>query len=203
MSLPKTSTKARSLRRVCVYASSSTHLDQRYHEAATELGLALAARGIDLVFGGGRVGLMGTIADAVLGAGGQVYGVIPHKLQALELGHDGCTELFVVDSMHARKMMMAQLSDAFIALPGGYGTMEELFEMTTWTQLNYQKKPVGVLNVDGYYDFLLAFIAHAAREAFVRPLHADLIHAETRPETLLDRLATAEIPDLAKWIDRP
>ncbi len=197
------SSSPRVLRRVCVYAASSNAVAPHYHEAARALGQALVDQGIGLVFGGGRVGLMGTIADAVLAGGGEVYGVIPHKLQSLELGHEGCTELFVVDSMHARKMMMAQLSDAFIAMPGGYGTMEELFEVTTWTQLNYQKKPVGVLNVEGYYDFLLAWIAHAAKEQFVRPLHKDLIHADTDPARLIARLKTAEIPDLARWIDKP
>jgi uncharacterized protein (TIGR00730 family) len=194
---------ARSLRRVCVYAGSSGHLDARYHDAARALGQELVERGIGLVFGGGRVGLMGTIADAVLAGGGEVLGVIPQKLQALELGHEGCTELFVVDSMHARKMMMAQLSDAFVALPGGFGTFEELFEVTTWTQLNFHTKPVGVLNVHGYYDHLLAFLAHAGHEGFIRPLHQGLIHSADDPAVLIERLVHAEIPELARWISKP
>lgn len=191
------------LRRVAVYCGSSNEIASHHKEAAEALGTLLAIRGIDLVFGGGRVGLMGRIADAALAHGGKVYGVIPERLQALELGHEGCTELFVVDSMHARKMMMAQLSDAFIALPGGFGTMDELMEVTTWTQLNYHRKPVGLLNVGGYYDHLLAWIAHAASEGFIRSQHQGLICAADTGEALLHALATAEIPLLAKWITRP
>ncbi len=190
-------------RRVCVYCGSSNKVDELYREAARAVGRLLAERGIGLVFGGGRVGLMGVVADAVLAAGGEVHGVIPHKLQALELGHEGCTELFVVDSMHARKMMMAQLSDAFIALPGGWGTFEELCEVTTWTQLNYHKKPVGILNVAGYYDHFLAFIRHAADVGFVRPQHRNLLQASDDPADLLEKLATMEIPDLERWIEKP
>jgi uncharacterized protein (TIGR00730 family) len=193
----------RLIRRLCVYCGSSNDVDARYHEAAAELGRALVDRGIELVFGGGRVGLMGTLADAVLASGGRVYGVIPEKLQALELAHEGCTELFLVDSMHTRKMMMAQLSDAFAALPGGFGTLEELFEATTWAQLNYHRKPVGLLNVDGFYDPLLTFIQRANAEGFIRDLHADLISVHTHPAALLDGLAHAEVPDLHRWMPRP
>jgi uncharacterized protein (TIGR00730 family) len=193
----------RSFRRICVYCGSSGDVHADYLDAARSVGRLLAGRGIGLVFGGGRVGLMGAAADAALAAGGEVYGVIPHKLQALELGHDGCSELFVVDSMHARKMMMAQLSDAFIALPGGFGTLEELFEVTTWTQLNYHLKPVGVLNTRGYYDALLSFIEHAGEEGFIRPVHRGLISAAPTPEALLDALAGADVPELSRWIVRP
>ncbi len=166
------------------------------------MGRALVARNIDLVFGGGRVGLMGEVANTVLGLGGRVYGVIPQKLRALEVGHDGCTELFVVDGMHPRKLMMSQLADAFVALPGGFGTMEELFEVTTWTQLEYQHKPVGVLNVNGYYDSLLGWIRHANQEGFVRDVHKDLILSDTDPHRLLDALEVQELPELARWIDK-
>ena len=193
----------RTFRRICVYCASSNDVAQHYFDAAEAVGRMLAERGIGVVFGGGRVGLMGAVADAALAAGGEVIGIIPHKLQALELGHTGCTELFIVDSMHARKMMMAQLSDGFMALPGGFGTLEELFEVTTWTQLNYQKKPVGVLNVDGYYDHILAFVAQASDKGFIRPLHRNLIASAETPEGLLEALATAEIPDLAQWIVKP
>lgn len=193
----------RSFRRICVFCGSSDDTAPRYHEAARQTGTWLAEHGIGLVFGGGRVGLMGAVADAALAAGGQVYGVIPDKLQALELGHTGCTELFVVDSMHARKAMMANLSDAFIALPGGWGTLEELFEATTWTQLNYHRKPVGVLNVGGYYDHLLAFADHASREGFIRPLHRGLLVSADTPEALVQGLATVDIPHLQRWITRP
>jgi uncharacterized protein (TIGR00730 family) len=193
----------RKLRRVCVFCGSSDTVDDRYRAAARSLARTLADQGLGVVFGGGRVGLMGELANAALDAGAEVYGVIPAKLQSLELGHDGCTELFVVDSMHTRKMMMAQLSDAFIALPGGFGTMEEIFEATTWTQLNFHHKPVGLLNVDGYYDFLVAWIAHAEREGFIKPIHGQLLTAHEDPVTLLESLRTMEIPELAKWIDKP
>ncbi len=191
----------RRLRRVAVYCGSSNHIDPQYRSAARTMGRAMVERGIELVFGGGRVGLMGEIADAVLGAGGTVHGVIPRKLLELEVGHERCTELFVVDGMHARKLMMSQLADAFIALPGGFGTMEELFEVATWTQLQYHEKPVGVLNVAGYYDSLLAWIQHANKQGFIRDLHQDLILNETDPTALLDALAHAELPGVERWID--
>jgi hypothetical protein len=144
---------------------------------------------------------MGEIADTVLDAGGTVHGVIPRKLLELEVGHERCTELFVVDGMHARKLMMSQLADAFIALPGGFGTMEELFEVTTWTQLQYQDKPVGLLNVSGFYDSLLAWIQHANSQGFIRDLHRHLILSETDPAALLDALAMADLPGIERWID--
>jgi uncharacterized protein (TIGR00730 family) len=192
----------RTFRRIAVYCGSSNHIHERYRAAARAMGRAMVERGIELVFGGGRVGLMGEIADAVLDAGGTVYGVIPRKLLDLEVGHERCTELFVVDGMHARKMMMIQLSDAFIAMPGGYGTMEELFEVTTWTQLEYQQKPVGVLNTGGYYDGLFAWIQHAHGEGFIRDLHRQLIVEQTDPNALLDALAHADLPGVAQWIDK-
>jgi uncharacterized protein (TIGR00730 family) len=193
----------RQFKRICVYCGSSGEVPRAYLDAAREVGAFLAGRDIGVVFGGGRVGLMGALADGALAGRGEVIGVIPEKLQALELGHTGLSELFVVDSMHARKTMMAQLSDAFIALPGGWGTLEEIFEVTTWTQLNYHRKPVGLLNVNGYYDQLLAFLAHAANEGFVRPAHRNLMQAAPDPASLLQALATVEIPELAKWIVKP
>jgi uncharacterized protein (TIGR00730 family) len=192
----------RQLRRVCVYCGSSDDISDRYRIAARSVGTLLASRGIGIVYGGGRVGMMGEVADAALATGGEVFGVIPEKLQALELGHTGCTELFVVDSMHARKMMMAQLSDAFIALPGGWGTMDEIFEVTTWTQLNVHRKPVGLLNVDGYYDHLLAWIQRANADGFIRDQHAELLSAHDDPVALLDILTTVELPTLAKWLTK-
>lgn len=193
----------RNFRRVCVFCGSSVGKDPIFSERAAELGRVLAARGIALVYGGGKVGLMGVIANAVLEAGGQVYGVIPEKLRSLEVGHDALTEMFVVDSMHARKAMMANLSDAFIAMPGGWGTLEELFEVTTWTQLNYHKKPIGLLNVGGYYDQLIEWADGAVEAGFIRPIHRPLITAETDPERLIEKLRVAEVPDLAKWIEKP
>jgi uncharacterized protein (TIGR00730 family) len=193
----------RRFRRICVYCGSSDGSRPEYAESARALGAFLARRGIGLVYGGGRVGLMGAMADGALAAGGEVLGVIPEKLRAREVAHQGLTELFVVDSMHARKTMMAYLSDAFIAMPGGWGTLEETFEVTTWAQLNYHLKPVGLLNVCGYYDRLLHFFEHAVAEGFIRPMLRGLIVSATEPEVLLDLLAHAEIPELGRWIDKP
>ena len=186
--------------RVCVFAGSSAGSDPAFMQAARELGASLAARGIGVVYGGGSVGLMGAVADGALRAGGEVVGVIPEKLQALELGKADCTELRVVADMHARKKQMADLADAFVALPGGYGTMEELFEAVTWTQLAYHHKPVGLLNVAGYYDPLVAFLATMVDRGFVRPLHAPLIQVADHPERLLERLAAIDLPALEQWI---
>lgn len=193
----------RTFRRICVYGGSSDDVAPAWLDAAAALGGFLARRRIGVVFGGGRVGMMGALANGALAEGGEVIGVIPEKLRALELAHNGLTELFVVDSMHARKAMMAHLSDAFIAMPGGYGTLEELFEVTTWTQLNYHRKPVGLLNVGGYYDGLIQFLGHVAEVGFIRPMHRGLITSAEDPETLVETLASADIPDLKRWIDRP
>ena len=191
------------IRRICVYAGASNAVAPPFRAAARALGDGGAERGWGLVFGAGRVGLMGEVADGALAAGGNVIGVIPERLQALEITHPGLTELFVVDSMHARKMMMAQLSDAFIALPGGWGTMEELMEITTWNQLGFQAKPVGVLNVDGYYDFVLAWAAQARAHGFLSPRDADLLHAHTDIAPLLDTLAAAAPAPGPRWMARP
>lgn len=185
------------MKRICVYCGSSDAVPEIYKETARALGTLLAQRGQELVFGGGSVGLMGATADAVLAAGGRVWGVIPRKLMERELGHHGCTELFVVDGMHARKTMMAQLADAFIALPGGWGTMEELFEMVTWLQLGYHDKPVGLLDVDGYYEPLLTWLDQARRVGFVRQADRDLLLSDVDPGRLLDRLASA--PPRRPW----
>jgi uncharacterized protein (TIGR00730 family) len=190
-------------RRVCVYCGSSEGKRPEYNEAARGLGALLARRGIGLVFGGGRVGLMGAVADGALAAGGEVIGVIPEKLRTRELAHLGVTELFVVDSMHARKTMMANLSDAFIALPGGWGTLEETFEVTTWAQLNYHRKPVGLLNVNGFYNRLLDFVDHAVDEGFIRPMLRGLVVSADTAEALLEQLAKVEVPDFGRWIDKP
>ncbi|MBW2454119.1 MAG: TIGR00730 family Rossman fold protein [Deltaproteobacteria bacterium] len=181
-------------KRICVYCGSSSGVADRYLDAAREMGRCLADRGIAVVFGGGRVGMMGAVADAALEAGGEVYGVIPEQLKDLELAHDGLTELHVVDSMHARKVKMAELSDGFVALPGGWGTIEEIFEITTWTQLGYHRKPVGLLNALGYYDGLLTFLTHAADEGFIRPQHRRLLQTGTTPPELLDQLGKLVLP---------
>ncbi len=172
---PDNAAPRRALRRVCVYCGSARGDDPRFAEAATELGRALARRSIELVYGGGRVGLMGAVADATLAAGGRARGVIPQRLYDREVAHQGLDELHVVESMHARKVVMAQLSDAFVALPGGWGTLEELFEITTWNQLEIHDKPVALLNVAGYYDALIEFLRHAKARGFIRPRYADLL----------------------------
>jgi uncharacterized protein (TIGR00730 family) len=193
----------RRIRRLCVFCGSSPGKGARYMEAARHVGRRLAERGIGVVYGGGRVGLMGAVADGALAAGGDVIGVIPEKLKALEVDHQGLTELYVVESMHARKSMMAQLADGFLALPGGWGTLEEVFEVTTWAQLNYHLKPVGVLNVDGYYDHLAAFVRHAVGEGLIRPQHEGLIRFGADLDGLVDELAEVEIPELGRWIVKP
>jgi uncharacterized protein (TIGR00730 family) len=190
------------MRRVCIFCGSSAGGRDVYAETARALGAALIRRRIGLVFGGGRIGLMGIVADTVLAAGGEVIGVIPEALVAKELAHNGVSDLRVVSSMHERKALMAELADAFVALPGGYGTFEEFCEVLTWAQLGFHRKPCGLLNVDGFYDPLLAFFDHAVAERFVRPAHRLLVLEESDPERLLDRLAGFQAPPVEKWIDR-
>ena len=190
------------MKRVCVYCGSSAGNKPIYREAAEAMGGLLARRGIGLVYGGGNVGLMGLVADAVLAGGGEVIGVIPHALATREIAHDGVTDLRVVDSMHTRKAMMADLSDAFIAMPGGFGTFEEFFEAVTWTQLGLHRKPCGLLNVGGFYAPLAAFIDQAVTEGFIKPIHRASIVVDDDPERLLNALATVDLPDVPKWITR-
>lgn len=177
-----------SIRTLCVFCGSQPGRLPEYESAARELARVLAARGIGLVYGGGHVGMMGAVADAMLTAGGRVTGVIPEHLMRPEVAHQGLTELIVVDSMHARKRAMADRSDAFVVLPGGYGTLEEMFEMITWLQLRLQAKPVGLLNVAGYYDRLLAFLEHGAQEGFIRRTDWDLLIVEDTAALLVERL---------------
>lgn len=190
------------MERICVFCGSSPGADPAYAEAAADLGRLLAGRGLTLVYGGGHVGLMGVLADAALAAGGRVTGVIPEALAAKELAHGGLTELVVVGSMHERKALMSELSDAFIALPGGIGTLEEWFEVWTWSQLGFQPKPCGMLNVAGYYGHLLAFLDHMTAERFLSPPHRSMAIVEDRADRLLDRLASYQPPRAEKWIDR-
>lgn len=189
-----------SLTRICVFCGSSFGKHGDYRQAAADLGVALVERGCGLVYGGGSVGLMGTVADAVLGAGGNVLGVIPEFLATKELLHTGLTELQVVPSMHARKAHMADSADAFIALPGGFGTFEELLEVITWGQLGRHRKPIGLLNVRGFFDRLVEFLQHAIAEGFIRPEHAGLFVVADDPRELLDKLATQPLPEIRKWI---
>ena len=190
------------LQRVCVFCGSSSGSLPTYAQAARDLGRLLAQHKIELVYGGGKVGLMGALADASLAEGGDVIGVIPQMLVDKEIAHPGLTELRVVRSMHERKALMSDLADAFIALPGGYGTWEEFFEVLTWTQLGLQRKPCAVLNINGYYDSLLAMAARAHDDGFLRDLHRDLILSEADPARLLDRLRSSEMPRVEKCLDR-
>jgi uncharacterized protein (TIGR00730 family) len=192
---------SRALRRVTVFCGSNLGTDPACEHAARDLGTLLAGRGIGLVYGGGAVGLMGVVADAVLGAGGEVTGVIPQDLWDREVGHRGLTELLVVRSMHERKLAMADRGDAFIALPGGVGTFEELFEAITWTQLGIHAKPCGLLDVGGYYAPLEALMDGAVAGGFVRPeARANLLLSSTDPADLLDRLAAWEPVGGTKWM---
>ncbi len=188
-------------KRVCVFAGSNTGTNPAYAHEAVALGRLLASRGIGVVFGGGKVGLMGKLADAALAAGGEAIGVIPAALVAKEIAHDRLTELRVVASMHERKAMMAELSDAFIALPGGWGTLEELFEVITWAQLGLHGKPCGLLNAGGYFDPLLTFLTHAVEEGFVRREHAGFLLISASGEALLDGFAQYQPPVVRKWLD--
>ncbi|WP_317205524.1 TIGR00730 family Rossman fold protein [Janthinobacterium sp.] len=179
------------MKSVCVYCGANAGATPQYAEVARAMGRALVEENLALVYGGGNVGLMGIIADEVLRLGGDVTGVIPTALVEREVGHTGLTRQFIVKDMHERKAMMAQLADGFIAMPGGMGTLEELFEMLTWSQLGIHAKPIGLLNVDGFYDGLLGFIEHARGQGFVRPQHAALMLSETTPDALLRRLKSA------------
>ncbi len=190
------------MNRVCVFCGSNRGVRPEYAEAAQQLGAALVRRNIGLVYGGGRVGLMGLIADTVLARGGEVIGVIPEPLVSWEVAHAGLADLRVVGSMHERKAAMADLAEAFIALPGGFGTFEEFCEVVTWVQLGLHQKPCGLLNVAGYYDPLLAQFDRGVSDEFIRPAHRQIVLEERDPERLLERLESFRPPRLGKWIDR-
>ena len=191
------------LRRICIFCGSSSGTREVYRQAAQTVGRLLCRRGIELVYGGGHVGLMGIVADACLNEGGRVIGVIPQALADREVAHTGLTELRIVSSMHERKALMADLSDAFISLPGGYGTWEEFFEVLTWSQLGIQRKACGILNVDGYYDPLLEMADRALSEGFLRDVHRDLLLSDSDPGRLVDRLSNYAVPAVDKWSGRP
>jgi uncharacterized protein (TIGR00730 family) len=191
------------LKQVCVYCGSSDSVAPFYLDAARDLGDLLARRGLTVVFGGGRTGLMGALADAVLEHGGRVVGVLPEKFNTAELAHAGLSEIHIVSSLHERKARMAEMADAFIALPGGLGTLEELFEILTWAQLGLHQHPVGLLNLAGYYDPLLAMIARAQQEGFLYTEHRLLLVDSPNPEGLLARLEAYQPPDgLERWLRR-
>ena len=188
------------IKKICVYCGSSPGRNPAYTRVARVLAKELCDRDIGVVFGGGAVGVMGVVADAMLEAGGEVVGVIPKALAVKELAHYGLTELHVVASMHERKAMMAELADGFIALPGGWGTLEEIFEMLTWAQLGFHEKPCGILNVEGYFDGLIGFLENAFDQEFVNPLYRPLLMKADDPVALLDQFATYEAPKVRKWM---
>ena len=187
------------MKRICVFCGSNAGARSEYAEAARALATVLAERKLGIVYGGGNVGLMGVLADAALARGGEVIGVIPQKLVDKEVAHHGVTELLVVETMHERKALMNDLSDAFLALPGGFGTLDEFFEVLTWAQLGFHGKPCALLNVAGYYDGMLAMLDHAVTERFLRPAHRELIIADTDPLRLLQRLSAFVPAPKGKW----
>jgi uncharacterized protein (TIGR00730 family) len=191
------------IRRICVFCGSRTGLHEAYGSAAAEIGRLLARQGIGLVYGGGKVGLMGRLADGALAERGRVIGVIPHHLEAKEVAHHGLTELRVVETMHVRKATMADLSDAFIALPGGLGTLDELFEVATWSQLGLHAKPIGLLNTRGYFDLLADYLEHAVKERFIEPAHRDSIIIRRTPSELLDALLVSPTRGAVLGLDPP
>ncbi len=191
-----------SIQRVCVYCGSSFGVVPLYATAAQRLGMVLAEQGIGLVYGGGSVGLMGTVAKAVIDGGGSVTGVLPRSLKTKEIAETIYGELIEVRTMHERKALMTRLSDAFVALPGGFGTMDELFEALTWGQLGIHAKPIGLLNINGYFDGLIAWIDNAAQQGFIRPQHRLLCVVDEDPTSLLTKLANHEPPPgVVKWLD--
>ena len=187
------------MKRICVFCGSNAGARGEYADAARKLAAVLVERKLGIVYGGGNVGLMGVLADAALARGGEVIGVIPRKLVEKEVGHRGVTELRIVETMHERKALMNDLSDAFIALPGGFGTFDEFFEVLTWSQLGFHGKPCALLNVAGYYDGLLTMLDHAVTERFLRPAHRELVIADTDPLRLLQRLSAFAAAPKEKW----
>jgi uncharacterized protein (TIGR00730 family) len=190
------------MKRLCVYCGSSPGSQPDYTEAAKHLAHALVEKNIEVVYGGASVGTMGVLANAMLAEGGQVIGIIPQTLVDKEVAHPGLSELRVVKSMHERKMLMAELSDGFIALPGGLGTLEEFFEVLTWALLGLHQKPCGLLNIRGYYRSLIDFLDHAVSEKFIREAHRAMLLVEEQPERLLERFERYKAPSVAQWVDR-
>jgi uncharacterized protein (TIGR00730 family) len=188
------------IKRICVYCGSSKGKDSAYTDAAAALGQVLCERNIGLVYGGAAVGIMGKVADAVLDAGGEAIGVIPKALAVKEVAHENLAELHVVASMHERKAMMADLADGFIALPGGWGTLEEIFEILTWAQLGFHDKPCGLLNISGYYDHLVGFLENSFEQQFVSELYRPMLMTADNPVQLLDLFASYKAPKVRKWM---
>lgn len=196
--------KSEPIHSICVFAGSADRLDQSYLDGAAKLGRHLAQSQIRIIYGGGKTGLMGALADSALAEGGTVIGVVPRSLFQPQLIHDHLTELKIVDSMHQRKALMTQMADAFIALPGGFGTLDELFETLTWIQIGIHRKPLGLLNINSYFLPLLAMVNHAQQEGFIYTNHRDLFAIEDDPQRLLKRLQNHRLPDhLEDWVNRP
>ena len=191
------------MRSICVFCGSNIGAGEDYADAARRLARTIVRRGLGLVYGGGSIGLMGVLADAALAAGGRVIGVVPRRLVEKEVAHAGLTELRVVTTMHERKALMAELADGFISLPGGFGTLDETFEMLTWAQLGYHRKPCALLDVNGYFARLAGFLDYAVEQRFLVAAHRAMLIVERDPDAALDRLAAARLPDAPKWIDRP
>jgi uncharacterized protein (TIGR00730 family) len=190
------------LRRICVFCASSAGVRAVHRDSARALGTAIVEKGLELVYGGAKVGLMGVVAEAALAAGGTVIGVMPRSMVEREIAHTGLSDLRVVSSMHERKATMERLSDGFVTLPGALGTLDETCEMLTWGQLGLHAKPCGLLNVDGYYDPFLALLDIAVAEGFLRPAHRAMVLVEPAPDALLERLMTYQAPVVEKWISR-
>ena len=190
------------MKSITVYCGSNPGADPAFADATRALARRLASDGVRIVYGGGHVGLMGILADAAMAAGGEVVGVMPQALIDREIGHTGLSELRIVGSMHERKALMAELADGFVALPGGVGTLDELVEIYTWSQLGLHRKPLGLLNVAGYYDALVAFLDHAVEMAFLRPEHRAMLLCERTPTAVVDALEAFDVPIVDKWIDR-
>jgi uncharacterized protein (TIGR00730 family) len=188
------------VKRICVFCGSVMGISPIYKEAAEKMGKALVGRGLGLIYGGGNIGLMGAIADAVLAAGGEAVGVIPEFLASREIAHTHLTELYIVSSMHERKALMADLADGFIAMAGGYGTLEEFCEILTWGQLSLHQKPIGLLNTDGFYDQLLSFFENIQQEKFIKPTHRSMVLEAKEPDLLLDLMANYRAPNIDKLI---
>ena len=190
------------MKNLCVFCGSNAGADPIYTQAAQELGKLMAERDMTLVYGGGNVGLMGVIADECLNHGGKVIGVIPNFVQDKEVGHDGLTKMIVVKTMHERKQIMADLSDGFVAMPGGFGTMDELCEILTWSQLGLHSNPIGLLNINGYYDHLKILFDHMVDQRFLHPQNRATVLSHSKPEQLLRMMDQYEPPDVEKWLDR-
>jgi uncharacterized protein (TIGR00730 family) len=190
------------MKRITVFCGSSFGTDSIYKDQATALGNALAKRNIELVYGGANVGLMGAVADGVLNEGGKVIGVLPHFLQSKEIAHAGLTELILVETMHDRKTKMNELCDGVIALPGGFGTMEEFFEMLTWAQLGLHKKPIAILNIDGFYDSLKALTQVMVEKGFLKPINQEMLLVSDNIEELLTKMSEYVAPEVEKWISK-